>query len=230
MMIKERPGRTPSSGSPRRSHEPIPLAVKLAYTVFVAILVPLYLRFYGPANFLWICDIALLLTVAVLWLDSRFLASMQLIAVLLPSTVWLADFLARLLTGQFLTGWTHYMFRSDVPLTIRGLSLFHAWLPGLLLWVVRRNGYDHRGWMAQTLLTWVVLPVCFLFTDPVRALNGVFGPSGRQPQTWMAPSLWFAQMMVVYPLGVYLPTHLVLLALFREKDAPSPHDYAHETV
>jgi hypothetical protein len=64
--------------------------VKGAYTAFVAVLVPYYLSIYGPANFLWICDIALLLTVAALWLGSRLLASMQLVAVLLPSFVWLA--------------------------------------------------------------------------------------------------------------------------------------------
>src|SRR5438876_11564943 len=61
--------------APRR----IPAWVKIAYTVFVAVLVPEYLRFYGPANFLWFCDIALLLTVPALWLESRFLASMQLV-------------------------------------------------------------------------------------------------------------------------------------------------------
>jgi hypothetical protein len=196
---------------------PIPLAVKLAYTAFVTVLVHYYLDFYGPANFLWICDIALLLTVAALWLENRFLTSMQLVAVLLPSLVWLADFLFRLLTGHFLTRWTHYMFRSDIPLTIRALSLYHAWLPFLLLWLVGRNGYDRRGWIAQTLLTWVVLPVCFVFTDPVRAINGVFGPSGEHPQRWVAPSLWLGLMMFVYPLGVYLPTRFTLRGLFRER-------------
>jgi hypothetical protein len=189
--------------------------VKGVTTAFVAVLVPYFLSFYGPANFLWICDIALLLTVAALWLESRFLASMQLIAVLLPSLVWLADFLTRLLTGHFLTCWTHYMFRSDIPLTIRVLSLYHGWLPFLLLWAVRRLGYDRRSWIAQTLLTWAVLPVCFFFTDPVRALNGVFGPSGEHPQTWVAPGLWLALMMFVYPVCVYLPTHLLMRQVSR---------------
>src|SRR5437870_5195594 len=69
-----------SPGSNRKS---IPLPVKGVYTAFVAVLVPYYLSFHGPANFLWICDIALLLTVAAVWLESRFLASMQLVAVLL---------------------------------------------------------------------------------------------------------------------------------------------------
>lgn len=186
----------------------------------MAVLVPYYLSFYGPANFLWLCDIALLLTVAALWLESRFLASMQLVAVLLPSLLWLADFLARLASGHFLTRWTHYMFRPDIPLIIRALSLYHAWLPFLLLWVVGRWGYDRRGWVAQTLLTWAVLPVCFFFTDPVRALNGVFGPSGEHPQTWMAPGLWLALMMLVYPVGVFLPTHLALRWFFAEKSSP----------
>ncbi len=128
--------------------------------------------------------------------------------------------LARLITGYFLTRWTHYMFRDDIPLTIRALSLYHGWLPFLLLWLVWRFGYDRRGWIVQTLLTWAILPICFFFTDPVRALNGVFGPSGQHPQTWVAPGLWLAVMMVVYPLCVYLPTHLLLRQVFGR--APSP--------
>ncbi|MCI0462279.1 MAG: hypothetical protein L0Z62_35450 [Gemmataceae bacterium] len=207
----------------------VPLRVKIGYTAFVAVLVPYYLSFYGPANFLWICDIALLLTVVALWLESRFLTSMQLVAVFLPSLVWLADFLARLATGHFLTRWTHYMFRPDIPLVIRALSLYHAWLPFLLLWVVWRVRYDQRSWVAQTLLTWVVLPVCFCFTDPVRALNGVFGPSGERPQTWVAPELWLALMMIVYPLCVYLPTHLGL-RWFLGGVPPSDRTGAHSTV
>ena len=33
------------------SHDKIPLAAKLAGTVFLAVLVPVYLRTYGPTNF-----------------------------------------------------------------------------------------------------------------------------------------------------------------------------------
>ncbi len=156
-----------------------------------------------------------------LWLESRFLASMQLVAVLLPSLVWLADLLARLVSGHFLTRWAHYMFRADIPLIIRALSLYHAWLPFLLFWCVRRLGYDRRCWIAQSLLTWAVLPVCFFFTDPIRALNGVFGPSGEHPQVWMPPGQWLLLMMVFYPLGVYLPSHLVLSKLFRKAAHPA---------
>src|ERR1039458_8042640 len=42
----------------------IPLAAKVAGTAFLAVLVPVYLHTYGPTNFLWFCDAALILTVA----------------------------------------------------------------------------------------------------------------------------------------------------------------------
>jgi hypothetical protein len=196
----------------------LPLAVKLAYTAFVAALVPCYWAFYGPANFLWICDIALLVTVAALWLESRFLASLALVGVLIPCLAWSTDFLSRLTTGAFLTRMTYYMFRPDlIPLYIRAFSLYHGWLAFFLLWIVWRLGYDRRAWLVQTLLTWAVLPVCYFFTDTSRALNGVFGPSGEHPQTWMAPGLWLALVMVLYPLCVYLPAHLVLSRCFRNQ-------------
>jgi len=38
----------------------IPLGLKIIYTLFVCALVPVYWRQYGPANFLWFSDIALL--------------------------------------------------------------------------------------------------------------------------------------------------------------------------
>ena len=198
----------------------IPVGLKIAYSVFVAILAPDYWRFYGPANFLWFCDIALLLTVVALWWESAFLASMQLVAVFLGQMVWLADFLSRLITGHFLTRWTHYMFRPDIPLDVRLLSLYHGWLAFLLLWLVGRLGYDRRAWIAQCLLAWIVLPICYFFTDPVRALNRVFGPSGEHPQTWMAPGLYLVLMMVAYPLCVFLPSHLILRLLFRKQTIP----------
>src|SRR6516225_5023210 len=44
-------------------HHRISFSVKALYTLFVAVLVPCYWSFYGPANFLWLCDLALLLTV-----------------------------------------------------------------------------------------------------------------------------------------------------------------------
>jgi hypothetical protein len=84
------------------------------------------------------------------------------------------------------------------------------------LWLVRRLGYPRRAWIAQSLLAWAVLPICYFFTDLDRALNGVFGPSGEHPQTWMAPGWYLVVMMVFYPVCVYLPSHFLFIRLFRK--------------
>src|ERR687891_33393 len=51
----------------------IPPWIALAATAFVAVLVPVYWKIYGPTNFLWFSDIALGSTVAALWLESPLL-------------------------------------------------------------------------------------------------------------------------------------------------------------
>src|ERR1700733_4811295 len=74
---------TPSAPRPAR----IPFAVKLAFTAFMAVLVPVYWTEYGPANFLYFCDLALFLTLAAVWLENRLLASMAAVGILLPQIV-----------------------------------------------------------------------------------------------------------------------------------------------
>jgi len=104
------------------------------------------------------------------------------------------------------------MFDTDKSRLLRGLSLFHLVLPFLLLWLVACLGYDLQAWPVQTLVAWVVLPVCYWCTDPADNINWVFGP-GQRPQTWMAPGLYVVLLMLFFPLCLYLPTHLVLQAV-----------------
>jgi hypothetical protein len=190
----------------------IPLLVKTLYTVGVSVVVPVYWHYYGPSNFLWFSDLALLITVVALWLESPFLASMQAVAVVLLELLWIVDFVGRLATGVYLIGMARYMFEAAKSRLLRGLSLFHLVLPFLLLWMVYRLGYDRRAWVVQTLVAWVVLPVCYGCTAPADNINWVFGP-GQQPQTWIAPGLYVALLMVFFPLCVYIPTHLALQAI-----------------
>src|SRR3954452_3264829 len=87
-------------GSPIMSQEHrIPLALKLAYTMFVAVLVPYYWVTYSPWNFLYFCDVALLITVAALWLESPLLMSLPAVGITVPQLLWVADFL----TGSRIT-------------------------------------------------------------------------------------------------------------------------------
>ena len=189
----------------------MPVWMKLAYTIFVCVLVPIYWRHHGVANFLWFSDIALFVTLVALWLESPLLASMQAVSVVLLELVWTIDFLARLIFRVEVTAITQYVFKREIPLFVRGLSLFHLWLPPLLLWMVYRLGYDRRAWLAQTLLAVVVLLVCYCFTDKSQNVNWVFGFWGKA-QSRTPAALYLVLLMVVFAVGVYLPSHLVLLA------------------
>jgi len=200
----------------------VPRWLSLAYTVFVAVLVPAYWLHYGPQNFLWACDIALLATVAALWRASAWIASTLAVAVLLPELGWNADFFGRLVTGRDIFGFdaTGYMFDPTIPRFVRSLSLFHVLLPLLLLWLVHRLGYDRRALATATLVTWVVLPVCYFFTEPARNINWVFGLN-VVPQQWMPGAWYLAVMMLLVPVLLYLPAHL-LLRRFRGRPEAMP--------
>ena len=195
------------------SPDQIPLWLKLSYTLFVCLLVPVNWVQYGPGNFLWFSDIALLTMAPALWLESPLLASMMALAVTLLELVWNADFFIRLIAGPSVTGLSGYMFDAKISLLIRALSLFHIALPVLLLWTLYRLGYDSRAFVAQALLAWVVLPLSYLFTKPSENVNRVYG-FGEKPQTWMPAPLFVALLMVLLPIVVYLPTHLVFKKMF----------------
>src|SRR6266699_5703531 len=125
----------------------IPMALKLAFTGFMAVLVPVYLHNYGATNFLYFCDTALLLTLISIWTENSLPVSMAAVGILIPQFFWCVDFVCQLL-GFRLTGLTSYMFDSHRSLFLRGLSLFHGWLPFLLVYLVLRLGYDRRAFKA----------------------------------------------------------------------------------
>ncbi len=208
---------------PAAARARIPLALKIVYSLFVAVVVPWYWINYGPANFLYFCDVALLVTVAGLWLESRLLASMQGLAILLPQLVWMIDFASMAIFRKSPLGMTEYMFNSGIPLFVRGLSSFHIWLPILLAWMIWRLGYDRRAFPLQVVCGWAILLVCYFVlpgppapaSNPNAAINVnyVHGLGDAHPRTRTHPHLWFAMLMVFFPVAVYLPTHLVLLKL-----------------
>jgi hypothetical protein len=204
---------------PRR----IPLWLKLAYTAFMAVLVPVYWTKYGATNFLYFCDIALFMALAAVWMESPFLASMAAVGIVLPQMLWCADFFAHF-AGLDLTGMTGYMFDSNRSLFLRGLSLFHGWLPFLLLFLVARLGYDRRALLAWTLTAWVAMLVSyFLMPAPGATLanplapvniNYVYGLSDAQAQTWMPGPAWLLFMLTAMPILIFIPTHFLLRALY----------------
>ena len=191
----------------------VPLPLKAGYTLFLCVLVPVYSVYWGPKNFLWFSDIALLTTAVALWLESSLLASMMTLAIALPELAWNVDFFSRLITGRDVFGLSSYMFDRGKPLGLRALSLFHVGLPVLLLWLVHRLGYDDRAWLFQTVVALIVLLVTYRITDPADNVNWVYGP-GRAAQTRMDPGAYLVLVMIFFPVVIYLPTHLLLRALF----------------
>ncbi len=177
-------------------------------TVFLAILVPVYWREYGPENFLWMSDIALIVSTMALWTRSSVLCSMEAEAVLAFEMVWCIDILLRLMIGERFAVLSNYMFKREIPLWIRLLSLFHLWIPWLLLWMVWQLGYDQRALAVQTVVWWMVVLVCYFVSTPEENINFVHGLGSLKKR--LSPAGYMAALLVGVPVCVYLPTHLFL--------------------
>ena len=203
----------------------IPLALKVIFTAYMAVHLPAYWYNYGWTNFLYFCDVALLLTFIAAWTGNALLVSMCAVGILVPQAVWLADFFASL-AGIHLVGMTGYMFDPTFPLWLRILSLFHGWLPLLLLYLVWRLGYDRRAFWSWTLVAWALLLICFFFMPPPTPnpglmpvnINYVWGPNDHAAQTWVPPYFWLAGLILGLPLIAFAPVHF-LLARFAPKAA-----------
>jgi hypothetical protein len=212
------------------SRNNIPLAAKVAGTAFLVVLVPVYLHIYGPTNFLWFCDAALIFTVAGMWWESSLLVSMCAVGILLPQCLWLVDFGGNLL-GFHLLNLTGYMFDRHLSLFTRGLSLFHGWLPLLLVWLLFRLGYDKRALPAWTALASGLVLVCYFFTPPAGAhpanpnlpinINYLYGFNDQQPQHWVNQNLYVILWLVGLWLVFFFPTHLVLRRIFAVSPPPA---------
>jgi hypothetical protein len=184
---------------------PAPFWLRIALTVFVALLVPYYWHHYGWQNFFWLSDVALFLTLAALWRGSRLIISMMAIGVLPLELFWNVGFFLRLITGIQLGDLTGYMFDESLPLLLRGASLFHVALPIIWITMLLRWGYDPRAFRAQTLLLWAILIATYAVTDPDENINWVFMPDRMG---WRMPELaWMILYMMAVPVVVHWPLH-----------------------
>ena len=200
----------------------ISLWVKIPFTAFCAVMIPTYLVHYGPTNFIYFCDEAILLTLVGLWLESPLLLSLPAVGILAPQLLWIIDFAATAL-GYPITGMTAYMFDTSRPLLLRTLSGFHAWLPILLVYGVWRLGYDRKALPIWTIMATATLLISFFLLPgpsemalptPVN-INYVRGFSDLAAQTLMPSWAWLSSMIVGMPILLFAPTHLILLRLIR---------------
>ncbi len=181
--------------------------------LWMLIWVPAYARTWGWANFLLLCDVAMFLTVLGVWRANAMLLSSQAVVTLFAGVVWIVDVGWKLVAGRHLYGGTEYMFDPAYPLWVRLLSTFHLWLPLLLLWTLRKTGYDSRGWKWQAVLSVPLVAVGRLF-EPAKNINFAFTDPLFERQWGPAP-IHVAIICLSLIVIVYVPTHLLLGRLYR---------------
>lgn len=179
--------------------------------VWLAIYVPSYALAYGWANFLFLCNLGVVVTALALWRGSRAWLSAAALAALPIGLVWAVDFFTGIATGKLPFGFTAYMWEARHPLFTRALSLYHLAWPILLVTLLRKVGYDRRGWALQSALALLVLPLCRAVTAPEENVNFVFRAPFFDRQLGPAP-LHLAIVGVATVVGLYGLTHGVLSA------------------
>jgi hypothetical protein len=104
---------------------------------------------------------------------------------------------------------------------VRLIGLYHLVVPPLLLWAVRRLGYDENGWKWQTALTWIVVPINF-FWRPQYNVNWARGLGHEQH---LVPSwLYLFAYLILVPMVIYRPTDMFLKWWTREGRSSRPPD------
>ena len=189
-----------------------PSWVRWVSLVWLAVWVPSYAVYWGWANFLHLCDVAVFLTCLGFAYNNALLLSSQTVSSLAGDLLWCLDAGWRWFVGRHLTGGTEYMWDARFPLWVRLLSLFHVVLPVLLLVALRRVGYDHgalrlQSWIAAALL------VASRFLGPTQNLNYAFADPIFHRAFGPAPihlALIFAALAGI----IYWPTHLLLARAF----------------
>jgi hypothetical protein len=186
-------------------------ALRPAAAIWLVLFIAVYGWAYGAANFIRLCDVAVILTCLGILSGSALLVSSQAVSSLVVDLAWDLDLLWQLLLGRPLIGGTEYMWDTRFPLGVRLMSLFHVAWPPLLITVLRRQGYDPRGFPLQCLIAAAVL-VASRFILPGENLNYAF----RDPffhRAWGPAPVHIALTFAVLVAAVYWPTHRLLRRL-----------------
>lgn len=196
----------------------VPLAIRIAYTVWMAAWVPIILHYTGPQNFWWLCNVALFIVLYSVWTGERLLLSSQVGTVTVVGGVWTLDLLVGLFLGHSPTGTTAYMFDPDYAVVHRLSSTYHVWLPVLTIWMCRRRGYDARGPLLQCAIGSAAIVGGWWFGDPARNLNYTRAPFGIE-QVWLPDAAWIPLLCAATAALVYLPGHFLVKRLVEPRRA-----------
>lgn len=185
------------------------LIIKLLFTLFVIVMIPVYWKKYGFKNFFWLSDVGVFLTFFALWFESPLLNSMAVIGILVVELVWNVDYFFQLIFGRNLLGIADYMFDATKSKFLRALSLFHVATPIIWIWLLLKWGYDPRAVYYQIILTVIVFGLSYLFPDPTQDINWIALPKTRH---WKKISslTWLFIVIIGYPVLFIIPMHFLL--------------------
>ena len=186
--------------------------------LWMAVWLPAYFRVWGWANLLHLCDVAVILTFVGIWFANPLLLSSQAVGSLAAGIFWISDVGWRLATGRFLIGGTEYMWDARYPLWVRLLSTFHVGLPLVLLWTLRRIGYDRRALVLQAAIAAVLL-LSSRFLSAELNMNYAY----RDPlfhRAWGPVPAHLAMIFIPLVALIYWPAHWLLSALFQTPVSP----------
>lgn len=189
---------------------PVPLWFKIPYTALVAVVIAVYWRMYGPANFLWFSDIAFFGMAYAMWRDDSLFTGMMAIGVLPLEFIWAFSYLSGFVGsyGETWLGVGDYMFDSSLPYWLRALSWFHFAMIGAVIYMLLRKGYDSRALVPQTVLAMAVLVLTHLWGIKEDNPNMIY-PPGDFGQVIAQPLYSALQPLVLFGC-VILPMHLLL--------------------
>ena len=209
--------RTMESSNPREmpAERRLPALVRWGALLWLAIWVPAYWLNWGPANFLHLCDLAVLLTCIGLWMSNSLLLASQAVSAIIVDLAWALDAAWTVFARHPLVGGTEYIVDAHVALWIRLLSLFHVVLPLLLLWALWRIGYARRAFWLQTAIVLLAF-IASRFTNPAANINYAFRDPFWHQQLGPAP-VHILLCVLAMAFVVYLPTHLILLRVYRRR-------------
>ncbi len=180
--------------------------------LWMVVWLPAYFRVWGWANLLHLCDVAVILTFVGIWWANPLLLSSQAVGSVAAGFFWILDVGWRLTTGRFLVGGTEYMWDTRYPLWVRLLSTFHVGLPLVLLWTLRKVGYDRRALGLQAAIAAVLLVVSRFLSAELN-MNYAY----RDPvfhRAWGPAPAHLAMIFIPLVVLIYWPTHLLLSWLF----------------
>jgi hypothetical protein len=181
--------------------------------LWLVVWLPVNVYTWGWQNMMHFCDIGAIIACIGVWKEDSLFVSSQAVGCLLVGVLWSLDIAWRLAVGRHLLGGTEYMWDSNYALWIRLMSTFHIWLPLLLLWAMRRIGYD-RGALAFQSAIAAVLLVFSRYLSPALNMNYAF----RDPlmhRAWGPAPVHLAVILMGTVVLLYWPTDLLLRWMYR---------------